>query len=84
MNNFANSSTFVFDRDPAKVEVVALFEIRGYDDEQVETYFVTTHMLIGTCWDDEVPVLLETLREQVEEEYKGYFAVLLWKWVTTA
>jgi hypothetical protein len=84
MNNFANSSAFVFDRDPVKVEVHALFEIRGYDDEQVETYFVTTHMLIGTCWDDEVPQLLENLRQQVEEEYSGYYAVLLWKWVTTA
>ena len=84
MNNFGNSSSVIFDRDPSKVEVVALFEIRGYDDELVETYFVTNHMMTGTCWDDEVSVLLENLREQAEEEYKGYYAVLLWKWVTTA
>lgn len=84
MNNFSNNSTIIFDRDPSKVEVHALFEIRGYDDELVETYFVTNHMLIGTCWDDEVPQLLEELRQKAEEEYSGYYAVLLWKWVTTA
>lgn len=84
MNNFAHSSIFVIDSEPKRVEVHALFEIRGYDDEMVETYFVTTHMVTGTCWDDEVPELLETLRERVEAEFKGYFAILLWKWVTTA
>lgn len=84
MNNFAHSSVIVTDSDPARVEVVALFEVRGYDDEYVETYFVTNHMVTGTCWDDEVPAFLETLRERVEEEYRGYYAVLLWKWVTTA
>lgn len=85
MNNFSHSAFTSFDHDPAKVEVHALFEIRGYDDELVETYFVTTHMKVGTCWDDEVPALLETLRKQAEKEYRGdYYAVLLWKWVTTA
>lgn len=84
MNNFANFSAFITDIEPKRVEVSALFEIRGYDDEKVETYFVTSHMLVGTCWDDEVPALLETLREKAEEEYKGYYAILLWKWVTTA
>lgn len=84
MNNFANFSTLVIDTEPKRVEVMALFEIRGYDDEQVETYFVTNHMTTGVCWDDEVPVLLENLRQQVEQEYSGYYATLLWKWVTTA
>lgn len=84
MNNFANFSTLVIESEPKKVKVHALFEIRGYDDEQVATYFVTNHMMIGTCWDDEVPQLLEELREKAEQEFKGYFAILLWKWVTTA
>lgn len=85
MNNFAHSSIIVTDSEPKRVEVMALFEIRGYDDEMVENYFVTTHMVVGTCWDDEVPALLETLRKQAEKEYRGdYYAVLLWKWVTTA
>ena len=52
MNNFSNTAFTSFDRDPVKVEVHALFEIRGCDDEMIETYFVTTHMVVGTCWDD--------------------------------
>lgn len=84
MNNFSNTAFTSFDRDPVKVEVHALFEIRGCDDEMIETYFVTTHMVVGTCWDDEVPQFLEVLRKRVEEEYRHYYAFLLEHWVFPA